>query len=131
MTERERAYLASTERERWAHWCSSCRTRRHFAEEIWHVTLTGKAILTGNCAECGGMMLPRIVKTAEAPPDVAAAAQAADRTYRHFRTAYKNHRNAAIERLTSGVRIDQELVNRLALAFELRPKQIWLILNGR
>ena len=51
-----------------------------FAEEVWRITLTGKASLTGDCAECGAIMMPGFVKTAEAPPDVAAAADAADRT---------------------------------------------------
>ena len=75
-------------------------------------------------------MLPRFVKTAEAPADVAMAAVAADRTYRHFRMAYTERRNAAIQGLTDDVRVDQKLVSRLARAFNIQPNEVWSILNS-
>ena len=116
--------------ERWNHWCRVCRQTLPLAEETWHVTLTGRVTVNGDCAECGNPLMSRFVRAEDAPPDVAATAVAVDRTYRHYQKAYTNRRNVALERLTHGVRVDDKLVRRLAWAFGVQPQHVWRLIRG-
>ena len=111
-------------------WCQVCRTTTEVAAE-WSVTFNGKAMVTGPCGRCGTRVVARFVKTREAPREIAVAARAADRTYRHFRTRHREQRDETVRRLTGHRwQLPPEEVGRLAAAFGLRPERIRLILRG-
>ena len=79
-------------------WCQVCRTPTEVAAK-WSVTLTGKAMVTGPCGRCGTRVVARFVKTREAPPEIAVAARAVDRSYRHLRTRHRELRDETVRRL--------------------------------
>ena len=74
-------------------------------------------------------MLRRITKVVEAPPDIAAAATAASRVYRHWQKERTRERDQQLRTLAMLFRADREVVDKLAAGFGLQRDRVRLIIR--
>ena len=110
-------------------WCRQCQSSVGVRVPEWRVNSMGCPNAGGACDRCGDEVLRRITKVVEAPSDIATAATAASKVYRHWQKERTRERDQQLRTLAILFRADREVVDKLAAGFGLQRDRVRLIIR--